>query len=99
MVDGQQEKVMEKVMEKVERVVVKVFYPEIVDGVFVENTPASKALLLNLGLYQLSRLEVAGRKTWFFLSDEVAIRLHESIGKVWFADEVTADQVAGGVTS
>ena len=94
MVDGQQE----KVMEKVERVVVKVFYPEIVAGVFVENTPAAKVLLLDLGLYSLSRLEVAGRKTWFYLTDEVAIKMHESIGKIWFADEVNADQIAG-VTS
>ena len=95
MVDGQQEKVMEN-MKKVEsRVVIKVFYPEIVDGVFVENTGVAKMLLLNLGLYNLSRLEVLGRKTWFFLTDKVAIQFHESIGKVWFADEVTADQVIG----
>ena len=94
MVDGQQE-VMEN-MKKVEsRVVIKVFYPEIVDGVFVENTGVAKMLLLNLGLYNLSRLEVLGRKTWFFLTDKVAIQFHESIGKVWFADEVTADQVIG----
>ena len=100
MVDGQQEKVMEKVMEKVERVVVKVFYPEIENGVFVENTPKAKALLLELGIYHLSRLEVIGRKTWFFLTDEVAVQFHESIGKVWFADPVTADQVVTmGVSS
>ena len=74
---------------------VKVFYPEVGDGVFVENTGQAKSLLLDLGLYPLSRLEVLGRKTWFFLSDAVAIQMHESIGKAWFADEVTADQVVG----
>ena len=82
-------------MKKMKPVTIRVFYPEIIDGVFVENTPVAKALLLDLGLYSLSRLEVAGRKTWFFLTDEVAVKMHESIGKVWFADEVTADQVAG----
>ena len=82
-------------MQKMKPVTIRVFYPEIVNGVFVENTPAAKALLLDLGLYSLSRLEVAGRKTWFFLTDEVAVKMHESIGKVWFSEEVTADQVAG----
>ena len=74
---------------------IKVFYPETVDGVFVENTPAAKSLLLDLGLYSLARFEVVGRKTWFFLTDKVAVKMHESIGKIWFADEVTADQVVG----
>ena len=94
MVDGQQEKVMEN-MKKINPIVVRVFYPEIIDGVFVENTPSAKALLLDLGLYSLSRLEVAGRKTWFYLSNEVSVQMHKSIGKGWFAEEVTADQVAG----
>ncbi len=99
MVDGKQEVAMRN-MKKNEAVVVKVFYPEIGDGVFVENTSAAKTLLLELGLYQLTRLEVLGRKTWFFLTDEVAVQFHESIGKIWFADEVSADQVIGmGVAS
>lgn len=91
MVDGQQE----KIMRNMKKVVVKIFYPEIVDGVFVENTEEVKTLLFELGLYHLSRFEALGRKTWFFLTDKVAIQFHESIGKVWFADEVTADQVIG----
>ncbi len=100
-VDWQKEmKNMEKVMEKVKRVVIRVFYPETEDGVFVENTPKAKALLLELGLYHLCRLKVLGRKTWFFLDDAVAIQMHESIGQIWFSNEVTANEVVTmGVTS
>ncbi len=85
-----------------EAVVIKIFYPEsdspVVeedDIVFLENTRITRYLLQHLGLYQVSCLEVLGRKTWYALRGAYAVRLHETIGKVWFAESVTAEEVMG----
>lgn len=85
-----------------EMVVIKVFYPEsdspVVeedDVVFLENTRLTRYLLQHLGLYQVSCLEVLGGRTWYALRGGYAVRLHESIGKVWFAESVKAEEVMG----
>lgn len=86
----------------VDAVVIRIFYPEsdspVVeddDVVFLENTRMTRYLLQHLGLYQVSCLEVLGRKTWYALRGAYAVRLHETIGKVWFAESVTAEEVMG----
>jgi hypothetical protein len=83
---------------------IKIFYPDTSltpiqkdDVIYLENTSEVVWLLKFMKLHHVSCIEMLGRKTWYALRGEDAMKLHETIGEIWIAESVIPEGIVAEV--